>query len=66
VRVGSTTFSVSSPIVIPGRHDLQVTSGRAGADRVLVRHAGPTPRRHELRVVIEWFAELTRLARLPA
>ena len=59
-------LSVSAPMVIPGREDLQLASGQAAADRVLVRQGGGTPVRRELRVVLEWFTELTRLARLPA
>ena len=34
--------------------------------RVLVRQGGVAPARRELRVVLEWFTELTRLVRLPA
>lgn len=52
---------VSAPVVIPGRDDLRLAGGRAAADRVLVRVGGATPARHELRVVLEWFRELTRL-----
>ena len=59
-------LSVSAPMIIPGRDDLQLTSGHAAPDRVLVRQGGLTPVRRELRVVLEWFSELTRLARLPA
>jgi hypothetical protein len=58
-------LSVSAPMLIPGRDDLQLASGQAAADRVLVRQGGVTPARRELRVVLEWFTELTRLARLP-
>ena len=53
-------------MMIPGRDDLQLAGGRAAADRVLVRQGGVAPARRELRVVLEWFAELTRLVRLPA
>jgi hypothetical protein len=53
-------------MLIPGRGDLQLASGQAAPDRVLVRQGAITPARHELRVVLEWFSELTRLARLPA
>ena len=53
-------------MIIPGRDDLQLASGHAAPDRVLVRQGGLTPARRELRVVLEWFTELTRLARLPA
>jgi hypothetical protein len=48
------------------RADLQPASGRAALDRVLVRSGGVAPARRELRVVLEWFTELTRLVRLPA
>jgi serine/threonine-protein kinase len=60
------TLSVSAPLLIPVRADLRPASGRAASDRVLVRPGGITPSRRELRVVLEWFAELTRLARMPA
>lgn len=60
------TFSVSAPMLIPGRDDLQLASGHAAADRLVVRQGGASPARRELRVVVEWFAELTRRARLPA
>ena len=61
-----TTFAVSAPMLIPGRDDLQIASGQAATDRVLVRQSAATPSRRELRVVLEWFGELTRLVRLPA
>jgi serine/threonine-protein kinase len=64
IRTGP-VLSVSAPMLIPGREDLQLASGQAAADRVLVRQGGITPPRRELRVVLEWFTELTRLARLP-
>ncbi len=54
------TLSVSAPLTIPGREDLQLASGHAPSSRVLVRQSGVTPVRHELRVVLEWFAELTQ------
>jgi serine/threonine-protein kinase len=60
------TLRVGRVRLIPGRHNLQVMSGRAAADRVLVRPLGPSSRGHELGVIVEWFAELTRLARTPA
>jgi hypothetical protein len=60
------TLVVSAPLLIPARDDLQPASGRAAIDRVLVRQGGVAPARHELRVVLEWFSELTRLVRLPA
>ena len=63
---GAPTLSVSAPLLIPVRDDLRPATGRAAIDRVLVRRGGITPARHELRVVLEWFAELSRLVRLPA
>ena len=60
------TLTVSAPMLIPSRDDLQIATGQAASDRVLVRQGASTPTRHELRVVLEWFTELTRLARLPA
>ena len=62
----SGALSVSAPMVIPARDDLQPATARATSDRVLVRQDGLAPVRHELRVVLEWFTELTRLVRLPA
>ena len=62
----SPTLSVSAPLMIPGRDDVQPASGHAASERLLVRQGGAVPVRRELRVVLEWFAELTRLARLPA
>ena len=59
-------FTVSAPILLAGGDDLQLAGANASVNRVLVRQAGVTPARHELRVVVEWFAELTRLARNPA
>lgn len=59
-------LSISAPLALTARDDLQLAGGRAGVDRVLVRQGGPTPIRRELRVVIEWFAELTRMIRRPA
>jgi hypothetical protein len=60
------TLSVSAPMMIPVRADLQPASGRAASDRVLVRPGGITSSRRELRVVLEWFTELARLVRMPA
>jgi Tol biopolymer transport system component/DNA-binding winged helix-turn-helix (wHTH) protein len=65
VRSGP-ALSISPPLALTSRNDLQLEGGRAGIDRVLVSQGGPTPLRRELRVVIEWFAELTRLVRRPA
>jgi serine/threonine-protein kinase len=51
-----------------GRWDVFVrpAGGHAASERVLVRQGGAVPARHELRVGLEWFTELTRLVRLPA
>ncbi|MGH9174116.1 MAG: hypothetical protein ACRD1H_07145, partial [Vicinamibacterales bacterium] len=62
----SPALGVSAPLLIPGRDDVQLASGHAASERLLVRQSGIVPVRRELRVVLEWFAELTRLARLPA
>ena len=59
------TLTASSPLLIPGRDDVRLASGRTASDRLLVRHGGAVPARRELRVVLEWFAELSRLTRLP-
>ena len=61
----SPTLTVSSPLLIPGRHDVRLASGRTASNRLLVRQGGAIPARRELRVVLEWFTELTRLTRLP-
>jgi serine/threonine-protein kinase len=55
----------SAPILISTRDDLEIASGRADLGRVLVRGGRATPPRHELRVVLDWFAELARLVRRP-
>lgn len=52
---------VSTPMIIPGRDDLQLAGGHADLNRVLVRQGGAAPARRVLRVVIGWFAELRRL-----
>jgi serine/threonine-protein kinase len=62
----SPTLQASSPMLIPGRDDLQLVTGRADLARVLVRQAGSGSGRRELRVVLEWFSELARLVRRPA
>jgi Tol biopolymer transport system component/DNA-binding winged helix-turn-helix (wHTH) protein len=60
------TLNVSAPMLLPARDDLQLVSGRSATDRMLVRQGGAAPARRELRVVLEWFSELTRLVRRPA
>jgi Tol biopolymer transport system component/DNA-binding winged helix-turn-helix (wHTH) protein len=62
----SSPLTVSAPMLIAAPDDLQLASGRAASNRVLVRQGGAVPARHELRVVLEWFTELTRLVRRPA
>jgi eukaryotic-like serine/threonine-protein kinase len=57
---------VSAPLRISPREDLQLAGTRADSNRVLVRQSAAVPSRRELRVVLEWFSELTRLVRLPA
>jgi hypothetical protein len=61
----SPALRVSAPMLMPGRDDLQLAGGRADLHRVLMRQSGVAPARRELRVVLEWFSELTRLVRLP-
>jgi eukaryotic-like serine/threonine-protein kinase len=61
----SPELRASAPVLISSRDDLQVASGRADLGRVLVRGDDASPG-HELRVVLEWFSELTRLVRRPA
>jgi Tol biopolymer transport system component len=60
------TLHVSAPLRISTREDLQLAGTRGDLNRVLVRQGGAVPSRRELRVVLEWFSELTRLVRLPA
>ncbi len=60
------TLHVSAPLRISTREDLQLAGTRGDFNRVLVRQGGAVPSRRELRVVLEWFSELTRLVRLPA
>jgi serine/threonine-protein kinase len=62
----SPDFAVSAPVFIGDRANLRPAGASATPGRVLVREAASTPSGHELRVVIEWFAELSRLIRLPA
>lgn len=62
----SPTLTVGNPVVISGTRDVEPVGGLAGRGRVLVREPGAFPDRHELRVVLEWFAELARLVRMPA
>ena len=59
-------LSVSVPLDVPGANALLLAGGHADEERLLVRRSGLAPARGELRVVLEWFAELARLVRLPA
>lgn len=59
-------LSIAPPLALSPRDDLRLTGGRAGIARVLVAEGGPAPVRDELRVVVAWFAELTRRIRQPA
>jgi Tol biopolymer transport system component len=61
----SQEFSVFPPVTLPLTAAVRPI-GAADRDRVLVRRMGPVPARHELRLVIGWFAELARLVREPA
>jgi DNA-binding winged helix-turn-helix (wHTH) protein len=58
-------LAVSTPVMMSGA-DLEPAGGFAAPNRVLVREDGSLPARHELRVVVEWFAELRRLVRVVA
>lgn len=59
------SLAVSAPLIISGSDGVRLAGADAVAGRLIVRH-GSAPSRRELRVVLEWFTELTRLARLPA
>lgn len=57
------SLTVSSPIDVPGADAMRLAGGSA-PDRLLARQAGNgVHRRAELRVVLEWFNELTRRVR---
>jgi len=46
---------------VPGADAMVLAGGGTAGDRLLVRQAGaPAIGRAELRVVLEWFSELTR------
>ena len=54
-------LSASAPIIVPGADAMVLAGGATAGDRVLVRQAGAAPAgRAELRVVLEWFTELTK------
>lgn len=51
----------SLPMNVPGGDSMVLAGGATAGDRLLVRQAGtPSTGRAELRVVLEWFSELTR------
>jgi dipeptidyl aminopeptidase/acylaminoacyl peptidase len=57
---------VSPPISVPGADAMVLAGGATAGDRLLVRQAGAQPAgRAELRVVLEWFSELTTSPRAP-
>jgi hypothetical protein len=50
----------SAPVDVPGADAMVLAGGATAGDRLLVRQAGAQPAgRAELRVVLEWFRELT-------
>jgi Tol biopolymer transport system component len=54
-------LSASMPVSVPGADAMVLAGGGTAGDRLLVRQAGaPAIGRAELRVVLEWFSELTR------
>ena len=57
-------LSASAPIDVPGADAMVLAGGASAGDRLLVRQASTQPPgRAELRVVLGWFAELTRRPR---
>jgi hypothetical protein len=59
--VNTGTLSASAPINVPGADAMVLAGGGTAGDRLLVRQAGARPAgRGELRVVLEWFTELTK------
>ncbi|MEO7133044.1 MAG: hypothetical protein ABI024_02380, partial [Vicinamibacterales bacterium] len=60
MRTGG-TLSASAPVSVPGADAMVLAGGATSGDRLLVRQAGASPAgRAELRIVLEWFRELTR------
>jgi Tol biopolymer transport system component len=54
-------LSASAPLIVPGADAMVLAGGATAGDRLLVRQAGAQlAGRTELRVVLEWFAELTK------
>jgi eukaryotic-like serine/threonine-protein kinase len=57
----SPELSAAAPVNVPGADAMVLAGGATAGDRLLVRQAGAQAiGRAELRVVLEWFAELTR------
>ena len=51
----------SAPSIVPGADAMVLAGGATAGDRLLVRQAGAhPPGRAELRVVLEWFTELSK------
>ncbi|HYE87454.1 MAG TPA: hypothetical protein VEA16_13925, partial [Vicinamibacterales bacterium] len=51
----------SAPMIVPGADAMVLAGGGSAGDRLLVRQAAaPAAGRAELRVVLEWFSELTK------
>lgn len=54
-------LTASLPTLVPGAEAMMLAGSATAGDRLLVRQAGAAPAaRAELRVVLEWFTELTR------
>lgn len=57
----SPELNASAPVNVPGADAMVLAGGATAGDRLLVRQAGaPAVGRAELRVVLEWFSELTK------
>jgi Tol biopolymer transport system component len=57
----SPALIASLPVSVPGADTMVLAGGSTAGDRLLVRQAGaPTVGRAELRVVLEWFSELSK------
>ena len=55
------SLSAAAPTSVPGADAMVLAGGGTAGDRLLVRQAGARPTgRGELRVVLEWFTELTK------
>jgi hypothetical protein len=54
-------LTAASPVIVPGADAMVLAGGAMAGDRLLVRQAGVVPAgRSELRVVLDWFAELSK------